>query len=153
MRTRLFLTLIFAIISLLSISAKGQSPQDSITVKQLLKLADEAREAALHGDAIWQEQHLMQNFTAIEPNGEIKSKTEAIQMRKAGTVKFDSIVVLDRKVKVYGETGIVITKAKIRIHINGQEINTGSWLTTIWVKNGSSWMETASQSTSISTKQ
>ena len=103
-------------------------------------------------DADWQDRNLAEDFTAIEPTGEIKTKSEAVAMRRSGAVKFESIVVLDRQVRVYGDTAIVITRSNIKAHIFGHDIEGESWLTAVWVKRNGQWKEVASQSTSIPKK-
>ena len=132
------------------VGASGASPSE-ITA-QVTELAEQARAAALKGDADWQERNLADDFTAIEPNGEIKTKSEAIAMRRSGAIKFESIDVIDRQVRVYGDTAIVITRANIKAHISGHQIEGGSWLTVVWVNRNGQWKEAASQSTSIPKK-
>lgn len=133
----------------LLVPMKGQDAQSPDRVQQLVSLSEEARLAALNGDAAWQEAHLAQEFTAIEQDGEMRSRSDAIRMRKEGLVKFDSIVVLERNVRHFGTTAIVLTRANIKAHIGTRDISGGSWLTAVWVKKNGSWMEVASQSTSV----
>jgi ketosteroid isomerase-like protein len=141
------------IVALLPVYVVGASSSSSSEITaQVTELAEQARVAALKGDADWQERNLAEDFTAIEPTGEIKTKSEAIAMRRSGAVKFESIVILDRQVRVYGDTAIVITRANIKAHISGHEIEGGSWLTAVWVKRNGQWKEVASQSTSIPKK-
>jgi hypothetical protein len=149
-RTTSFITLAATVPFLILVLMQGRPPD---AVQQLIALSEEARQAALNGDATWQERHLAEGFTAIEPNGEMKSRAEAIKMRKAGLVKFDSIEVVDRKVRVYGDTALVITRANLKAHIGARDISGGSWLSAVWVKERGSWKEVASQSTSVSTNQ
>ena len=131
---------------------EGSSSSLSEITAQVTELAEQARVAALKGDADWQERNLAEDFTAIEPSGEIKTKSEAIAMRRSGAIKFESVDVLDRQVRVYGDTAIVITRANIKAHISGHEIEGGSWLTVVWVNRNGQWKEVASQSTSIPKK-
>jgi len=146
-------TMIAAIAVLRAVRVVGASSSSpSEITAQIIELAEQARVAALKGDADWQERNLAEDFTAIEPNGEIKTKSEAIAMRRSGAIKFESIDVLDRQIRVYGDTAIVITRANIKAHISGHEIEGGSWLTAVWVNKNGQWKEVTSQSTSIPKK-
>ena len=142
--------IVAALLTVRAMGASSSSPDE--TSAQVIELAEQARMAALKGDADWQDRNLADDFTAIEPTGEIKTKSEAIAMRRSGAVKFESIVILDRQVRVYGDTAIVITRANIKAHISGHEFEGGSWLTAVWVKRNGQWKEVASQSTSIPKK-
>lgn len=131
----------------LFVPMRGADTQTPDVEQILASLSDDAREAAVNGDAAWQESHLARDFTAIEPDGELRSRIDVI---RAGTpAASDSLVVLDRKVRVYGNTAVVLTRTALKARAGLPDGNGGSWLTSVWVRENGAWKHAAFQSTSV----
>jgi ketosteroid isomerase-like protein len=149
MKSKSFLAILFAIGLLMSVSLNGQSTQNKDVEKQLIALSEESRQAALKGDASWLETHTTDDFTSLDPAGKLTSKIEMVQLRKSGAIKYESIEVLHRDARVYGETAIVIGRSKVKAHFTSGDFAGESWLTQVWVKQNGAWKLAASQSTGV----
>jgi hypothetical protein len=131
----------------LFVPMKGADTQTPDVEQQLASLSDASREAEANGDVAWQESHLARDFTAIGPDGELRSRIDVI---RAGTpVVSEALVVLDQKVRVYGNTAVVLTRTALKARAGMPEVTGGSWLTSVWVRENGAWKQAAFQSTSV----
>lgn len=130
----------------LFVPMRGADTQTPDVEQQLASLSDDAREAAVNGDVSWQETHLARDFTAIEADGELRSRSDVI--RTGTPAVSDSLVVLDRRVRVYGNTAVVLTRTALKARAGMPDAIGGAWLTSVWVRDNGAWKEAASQSTS-----
>lgn len=125
---------------------KGKSKGGG-TEQQIGSLEDRARDAALKADASFLENNLTDDYVGVSGQGKEANKSETIEMRKNGTVKYDSIDVSDRKIRVYGNTAIVNQKANVKVTVNGQDASGSYLVTRVWVKQGGKWKAASFQST------
>lgn len=56
---------------------------------------------------------LADDYTAITPDGTLQSKGQTLDNLRDGTVHFNSIEVSDRKVRFYGHTALVTSRAEV----------------------------------------
>ena len=56
---------------------------------------------------------LADDYMAITPTGILQSKEQALANLRAGTVHFNSIDLSDRKVRLYGTTALVTSRAEV----------------------------------------
>jgi len=56
---------------------------------------------------------LADDYIAITANGTLQSKDQTLAGMRAGTVHFNSIELTDRKVRFYGQTALVTSRAEI----------------------------------------
>jgi ketosteroid isomerase-like protein len=71
------------------------------------------RTAILHGNITAMEALLADDYMAITPSGTLQSKEQTLANLRAGTVHFKSIDVSDRKVRFYGMTALVTSRAEV----------------------------------------
>lgn len=117
--------------------------------EQIEKLQEESRKAALQGDASFLEKYLANDYVGIDPTGAITTKDKAIQERKSGAIKYESIDVHDTKIRAYGNTAIVESLASVKLTSNGKPISGDYRATFVWVKEKGSWKRVAFQSTPV----
>jgi ketosteroid isomerase-like protein len=70
-------------------------------------------DAILHRNVSAMEPLLADDYIAITPTGTLQSKDEALAALRAGTVQFASIDLSDRKVRFYGQTALVTSRAEV----------------------------------------
>jgi len=116
--------------------------------QQIMQWMDAGREAALKGDTSWSEKHMADDFVGVSVMGErINGKSEAVSRMKEGKIKYQTIDVQDRDVRVHGDSAIYIGRARLKATRDGKDIS-GEYLGTwIWAKQGGEWKLVASQST------
>jgi len=83
----------------------------------VLKLEDEWVEAAKKGDCAFPEKNSSNDLVHIFGNGQMATKAEYVNECKSGQTKWDTFdVKKDRKVRVYGNTAIVMSEAEVKGH-------------------------------------
>ena len=129
-------------------SAKGNKAGE----QAVEKLDDEIFAAAKKGDAAAFGKILADDYVRISPDGQVLNKAEAVDLYKSGRLKWDSIDLKNRKVRVYGNTAIVTREDNVKGHMGSNEI-TGTYRdTVVYVKgkNGQ-WQDVNYQSTKVQT--
>jgi ketosteroid isomerase-like protein len=117
--------------------------------QEIKSLQEESRKAALKGDASFLEKYLADDYVAIDGNGGIVTKAQAIQALKSGTIKYESIDVRDTKIRTYGNTAIVDSLASLKLTSDGKPISGDFRATFVWVKQKGNWKRVAFQSTPV----
>jgi ketosteroid isomerase-like protein len=71
------------------------------------------RDAIIHRNVQALDGLLAEDYIAIGANGMLQSKEQTLENLKSGSVRFNSIEVSDRKVRFYGETALVTSRAEV----------------------------------------
>jgi ketosteroid isomerase-like protein len=77
------------------------------------QLEDEWRSAAINSDAKAMDSLLSDDYMAITPAGTLQSRDETLQNLRSRRVHFTSLTITDRKVRFYGTTAVVTSRATI----------------------------------------
>lgn len=80
---------------------------------QIEQLEDTWRNAILKGNIAAMESLLADDYMAISPTGILQSKEQAIANLRAGTMHFTSLELSDRKIRLYGTTALVTSRAEV----------------------------------------
>jgi ketosteroid isomerase-like protein len=114
------------------------------------KLDDELFDAAKKGDAAVFEKHLADNYIRIGDDGQMLNKAETVDVYKSGRIKWDTIDLKNRKVRMFGNTAIVTREDNVKGHIGSNEISGTYRRTIVYVKmkNGQ-WQDVTFQSTKV----
>jgi ketosteroid isomerase-like protein len=83
------------------------------TRHQIEHLEDAWRSAVLKGNFTAMDALLADDYIAITPTGILQSKEQALANLRSGTVHFKSIELNDRKIRIYGTTALVTTRAEV----------------------------------------
>lgn len=84
------------------------------TRHQIERLEDVWRNAILHGNTTAMDSLLAEDYMAISPTGILQSKEQAIANLRAGNVHFTSLDLSDRKIRLYGTTALVTSRAEVK---------------------------------------
>jgi ketosteroid isomerase-like protein len=71
------------------------------------------RDAILHRNTTAMESLLADDYLAITANGTLQSKDQTLANLRTGTSRFNSIEFSDRKVRFYGQTALVTSRAEV----------------------------------------
>jgi len=132
-------------------SGHGYTPVEQlVNVEQEIRdLHDQARQAALSGDASFFEKRLANKYLGIDGEGRLKTKPETIQEIKSGAVKYQSIDEHDVQVNTYGNAAVVNSMASVKLTANGKPISGDFRATFVYVKQGGIWREASFQATPL----
>ncbi len=121
--------------------------------QQIATLEDQSRDAALKADTAFLEKTLADDYVGISGmTGGLMTRDQAIQLRKSGDIKYDSIDVGDRKIRIYGNTAVVTSEATVKGTMKGQDISGDYRGTRVWVKQKGTWKAVSFQTTPIKSR-
>ena len=115
--------------------------------QQVIDLERQAREATLKRDPEFSERTLSDDYVAITPLGQVINKSDTINARRSGQLRYDSIDVTEMVVRLYGNTAVVTARAEVRGRDLGEEFNGPYRYTRVWVKRNGRWQTVSYQAT------
>src|SRR5713226_2276980 len=124
-------------------SAGGGNAQQAVE-----KVDDEILDAARKGDAAVFEKILADNFIRIGGDGQMLTKAENVDLYKSGRLKWDTLDLKKRKVRMFGNTAIVTRENNVKGHMGSNEFSGTYRDTAVYVKmkNGQ-WQYVSFQTT------
>ena len=81
--------------------------------QEIDRLEQTWRDAILHRNATAMDTLLADDYLAITANGTLQSKDQTLASLRTGTSRFNSIEFSDRKVRFYGQTALVTSRAEV----------------------------------------
>jgi ketosteroid isomerase-like protein len=126
----------------------GASAQDSDSAR-VLSLETLWNQAEVNKDASALDHLLAENFTFVDIDGSLKNKAEFLDSIKHPPEHIETIGNESLQTRVHQDTVIVIGTYHERGRLNGKGYYHHGRFTDTWVRQGSSWMCIASQSTLI----
>jgi ketosteroid isomerase-like protein len=120
---------------------------DQETIREIVDIEHQAREATLRRDADFPQRMLADDYVAISPLGQVTTKKEAISARRSGQLRYDNIDVSDMVVRLYGDTAIVTARADVKGHQLGEDFSGPYRYTRVWVRRAGRWQAVSYQAT------
>jgi ketosteroid isomerase-like protein len=120
---------------------------DQETIREIVEMEREARDASLHRDADFSQRTLADDYVAITPLGTVTTKQDTVSARKSRQLRYDTIDVSDMVVRVYGDTAIVTARADVKGHQLGEDFSGPYRYTRVWVKKTGHWQAVSYQAT------
>ncbi len=100
--------------------------ESHVVHKQIETLEMQWRQAQIDNDIAVIANLLADDYVGITANGTIETKSQAIALRKAGTIRITALDLDDLKVRLYGDTAVVTSKADLQ-GVNGQSDISGKY--------------------------
>jgi ketosteroid isomerase-like protein len=120
---------------------------DEATIREIIDMERQAREASLHRDAEFSRRTLSEDYVAITPLGQVTTKQDTVSARKSGQLRYETINVTDMVVRVYGDTAIVTARADVKGHQLGEDFSGPYRYTRVWVRRTGHWQAVSYQAT------
>jgi len=120
---------------------------DQATVREIVELERQAKEASLHRDADFPQRTLAEDYVAITPLGQVTTKQDTVAARKSGQLRYQTIDVSDMVVRVYGDTAVVTARANVKGHQLGEDFSGPYRYTRVWVRRNGRWQTVSYQAT------
>ena len=134
-------------VSLRSKSSMGASIGDQETIREVIDMERQAKDASLRRDPEFPQKALAEDYVAISPLGQVTTKQEAISARKSGQLRYETIDVSDMVVRLYGDTAIVTARADVKGHQLGEDFSGPYRYTRVWVRRSGRWQAVSYQAT------
>jgi len=124
----------------------GERSEDEQT---LIRIQREWAEARVKGDSSYARRVEANDCTIVWPDGSIVDKQQDLQTM-TGDIVFTEFKIDDLRVRLYGDTGIVVGQGTIRADKGKQDLLAGKFVwTDTFVKQGGQWKVVASQITPV----
>jgi ketosteroid isomerase-like protein len=111
---------------------RGQKHESRHEIEQL---EESWRNAILNSDAAALDSLLAEDYMAITPSGTLQSKEEALANMRSGGIHLTSISLSDRKMRFYGTTALVTSRAEVSGTSSGRDISGAFRYTHVYVRN------------------
>ncbi|WP_316150067.1 nuclear transport factor 2 family protein [Cupriavidus sp. BIC8F] len=150
---RIINLVVSAFISALTLAAPLALAQDGNVKQQISALSDEMIQANLKGDASFYQKYYADDATIIHGNGKLFTKDQDIADLKSGALKYESIDVREKTIRVYGDTAVVHLLLTFKGSLSGQAFDPINLRrTVVWVKQQGNWKVVAWQVTRAENK-
>jgi ketosteroid isomerase-like protein len=130
-----------------AVRAKSIDASDQETIRQIIEMERQAKEASLHRDPEFPERTLAEDYVAITPLGQVTTKKDSVSARKSGQLRYDTIDITDMVVRLYGDTAIVTARADVKGHQLGEDFSGPYRYTRVWVRRAGRWQAVSYQAT------
>jgi ketosteroid isomerase-like protein len=120
---------------------------DQATIREVVDMERQAREAILHRDADFSQRTLAEDYVAITPLGQVTTKQDSVSARKSGQLRYETVDVSDMVVRVYGDTAVVTARADVKGRQLGEDFSGPYRYTRVWVRRGGHWLTVSYQAT------
>lgn len=130
-----------------SVRPKSIEPADQETIREIIEMERQAREASLRRDPDFSQRILAEDYVAITPLGQVTTKQDTVSARKSGQLKYDTINVSDMVVRIYGDTAVVTARADVKGHQLGEDFSGPYRYTRVWVRRTGHWLAVSYQAT------
>ena len=117
--------------------------------QQIVQLENQRFEAMTSADTDALKLILADELTYTHTSAAQDTKQSLIQALQSGTLKYESMVTDDVKVRVYGDTAVVTGSAKVTVMSRGQQNSFALRFTDVYAKQDERWQMVAWQSTRL----
>lgn len=130
------------------------SPSPGVAAQEEIKKIEQRRnEALLKHDTATLALMTSDDYTFINQRGELRTKAEILAGFKSGSYNYDAREVSDLEVRVYGDSAVVIGRAKQKGVENSKDYSGENRFTRVYVKENGRWVSVALQVTLVAKQQ
>ena len=138
---------VLSLLPLVFVNARANAEDKSKAEQQIKALSDQGVQAQLKGDTSFIEKNYADDATIIHSDGKLSSKAQELDALKSGSLKYESIEVHDRQIKVYGNTAVTVTLTTTKGTLGGKPFSGDFVSTRTWVEQKGNWKLVAFQAT------
>lgn len=103
--------------------------------QEILQLERQWTDALVQHNVPAMDNLLADDYIGITPNGTLESKEQTLEGMKTGAIHLVSIEASDRKVRFYGKTAVVTSKADVAGNLEGGKANGNYRYTRVYVRD------------------
>ena len=146
MLTKCLMAMVCVLVCAAFVRAQGGNAR----IQQKILATDDRREAALQqGDVATLRQIYADDYTLVSPTGVVQTKADQISDLSAGRLHYNKLELLERKVRIYGDTAVMLTRERADIVRNGEQVGGDVRITRIYKRFGTRWMVIATHASAI----
>ncbi len=145
-------TLVVCVLAACAVGAFGQAktdaPKGGASVQQtLMQMEKDWTKAGLDKDAATLDRIIADDWTAIDYQGKMETKAQAIADLKSGSSTLATVTLGEMKVRVFGNTAVVTGSDTEKSTYKGKDSSGKYVWMDVFVSRGGKWQAVASEST------
>src|SRR5690242_19677143 len=148
MKNNLIFCIVFAVM-FFGPSCNNSQPNGGSAESEVLTLDDQRFAVRANGDADAMARIYADDYTLVTAEGVLRAKSDQINEMRAQQLRFNPPEILDRTIRVYGDTAIVLAHEHSSIIRNGQEIGGNFRTSRIYTRRDGRWQLVHTQATRI----
>jgi uncharacterized protein (TIGR02246 family) len=113
------------------------------------KIEDQFAAAYAKNDADTLTRLWADDYTFVNPAGQVLTKAQRLAMLRSGELKIESYSRDEESIRIYGDTAVVTYRSTVHAQRNGNDISSQRRVITVLVKRDGRWQAVAQQSTTI----
>ena len=129
--------------------AAAMQPQRVTAEQQVLATDNDRNEALRRGDPAALERIYADDYTLVTSLGQVRTKADQINELRAGQLRYLTIEILDRQIRMYGDVAVVLSRQKHSIVQGSRQIVGEERITRIYKQMDGAWRVIATHATSI----
>ena len=118
-------------------------------VRIIERLEAQLRQAELDANTTVMANLLSDDYLGIYSDGTLATKTETINSFKSGASRFTQLDDSDRKIRVFGTTAVVVSKAQVAGKIDGEDISGLYRYTRVYHRTSGVWKIVSFEASSL----
>ena len=115
------------------------TPDEPAPEKQVAALSEQHRKAAIKGDTEALDAVLADDWVVVGPTGEVETRRQQAEKIKDGSLVFEAIDAKEVKVRVHGDTAVVMGLYHIKATVNGRTVDGSFRNTGVFAKQAGTW--------------
>jgi ketosteroid isomerase-like protein len=129
-------------------ATSSKSHTSSVADKDLQKRSQEYADALAKKDVAALDKIWADDYTFINPQGELVTKAQRLANLKSGSTEFQSVTPRQEQLHLHGNVAVDIGRVELRgTKYSGQESSGEYRYTNVWVRTGGSWQILSNQIT------
>jgi ketosteroid isomerase-like protein len=152
MSRKIFSCTIIAIVLCLSVLVRAADADRSADEQDLTKIENDWGESYIKRDPSFAERITADDFTFVGSDGNMVEKSDYLMGIKGNTI-FKQFNIDELKIRIYGDTAIVIGRATITAKAGQSEVSGRYAFTDVFVKETGQWKAVSGHVTSIAKTQ
>ena len=132
-----------------TLSLPASARPSSVAQAEVLKTDDARIKARASGDARTLGLIYADDYMLITAEGDVRSRQDQIEELKSGKLQFAPLVPLERKVRLFGDVALVVSRDPAGIVRNGQQIGGDLRMVRIYVRRAGRWQLVSAQATRV----
>jgi ketosteroid isomerase-like protein len=151
MKRILTIALLSVTVTSLALSQKKveKTNPNSKVEQEVKQVMADLGKALVARDVAMVERLLADDFTFTQPSSNVTDKARMVEIVKTGSFIYESVEILESKVRIYGQTAVVNGRFNVVGGSNGQSESRQIRFTSVYVKQKGRWQIVALQSNFI----
>lgn len=108
-------------------------------VRIIERMEQQVQQAELTGNTTALATMLSDDYLGISSDGTLATKTETLNSLKSGSTHFRQISITDRKIRVFGSTAVVTSKARVQGVRDGENVTGQYRYTRVYHRHNGTW--------------